>query len=268
MRSIKNRKTSLGLIILVYYLVTSIGALLLGFVQPALGVPEVVIQLTQFGPALGVLSILLLWPRERQQMINLDFRYWPLKPRKLISLAVLIAGTFAAAWLWYAVTGHSVAYTSPASLSHPFWIIVVAQFIGAAGEEVGWRCFLQPTLQSRIGTFPASIVVGIVWGVWHIGVFAEGWVYASLFILFAVALSVILGELLSDARGGRLLLATSCHALFNLGLLLWFNEEDGSRLAMGTLATACAIAAVIVMAIRRGKRAGTSAVHLQTKSAR
>ncbi|WP_127529983.1 CPBP family intramembrane glutamic endopeptidase [Paenibacillus kobensis] len=261
MDSIQNRKPGLGLIILIYYIVTSIGALLLGFAQPALGVPEVVIQLTQFGPALGVLSILLLWKGEGRSTLNLNLRFWPLSLRKLIAVAVLIIGTFATVWLWYAVTERSVAYTSPASLSHPFWLIVIAQFIGAAGEEVGWRCFLQPKLQSRIGLFPASVVVGILWGVWHIGVFAEGWVYASLFVLFTVSLSVILGELLIDARGGKLVLATSYHALINLGMLLWFNEEDGSRLAMGTLATVCAISAVIVMGIGRRKRIERGAVH-------
>lgn len=260
MPSLRNRKPGLGLVILVYYLVTSVGALLLGWVQPALGVPEVVLQLTQFGPALGVLAILLLWPREKRPSLTIDLRLRPPKLRYLLIAAALIAGTFAAAWLWYAVTGHKVAYTSPSSLAHPFWLIVIAQFIGAAGEEIGWRCFLQPTLQSRIGVLPAAVVVGLLWGVWHIGAFAEGWAYAALFILFAVSLSVILAEMPRDAKGGRLPMAAAYHALINLGMLVWFNEEDGSRLAMGTLATASTIAAVAVVAIGRNRRARRRAV--------
>ncbi len=263
MLTVRNRQPSLGLILLVYYLIASAGALLLGLIQPVLGVPEVVLQLTQFGPMLGVAAILLLWPRARRPALTVDLRLWPSKPRLFLVSAVLIAGTFLAAWLWYVVTGHSVSFTSPASLSHPFWLIAIAQFVGAAGEEIGWRCFLQPTLQSRIGVFPASVVVGLLWGIWHVGVFAEGWAYASLFLLFAVSISVILAELLRDAKGGRLPLAAFYHAVVNLGLLLWFNEEDGSRLAMGSLAAACAIAAIVVLANglerRHGRRGYTLA---------
>ncbi|QED49568.1 CPBP family intramembrane glutamic endopeptidase [Cytobacillus dafuensis] len=240
-------------IILFYYLITSIASLILGMIQPILGIPGVVIQVTQFGPALGVLAILLLWPRVIRPFLTPDIRFWRLQPHKIIVAGTVLIVTFAAAWLWYSITGHSVTYTSPSSLSHPFWLIIIAQFVGAAGEEIGWRCFLQPALQSRIGVLPASVIVGILWGIWHVGVFAEGWGYALLFILFAVFLSIILGELLSDARGGRLLLAASYHALMNLGLLLWFNEEDGSLLAIGTLATSCAIAAVMVMVHGRMK---------------
>ncbi|WP_179223853.1 CPBP family intramembrane glutamic endopeptidase [Paenibacillus tyrfis] len=228
-------------------------------VQPTLGVPEVVIQLTQFGPTLGLITILLLWKREKRQALTIDLRLWPVKPSTFIVAVMLIAGSFAVAWLWYVITGHSVTYTSPSSLSHPFWLIVIAQFIGAAGEEIGWRCFLQPTLQKRMGVFPASVTVGFLWGIWHVGIFAEGWVYASFFVLFSISLSVILGELLRESGGAKLVLATTYHTLTNLGLLLWFDEEDGSRLAMGTLAVSCAIAAVIVMAIGRRNRASRRA---------
>lgn len=255
MQTLQKSKLNLWTVILVYYVVTSVGALVLGLIQPALGIPEVVIQLKQFGPALGVMTVLLLWPRWKNPALALELRFWPLQPRKLIAVAALTAGTFAAAWLWYTVTGKPVAYTPPASLSHPFWLIVIAQFVGAAGEEIGWRCFLQPTLQSRIGVFPASVIVGVLWGIWHIGVFAEGWTYALFFILFAVSLSVIFGEMLRDARGGKLVIAASYHTLINLGMLLWFDEEAGSSLAMGTLAVSCAIVAVIMLAVGRMKRA-------------
>ncbi|WP_156739597.1 hypothetical protein [Paenibacillus oryzae] len=64
-------------------------------------------------------------------------------------------------------------------------------------------------------------------------------------------ISVILGELLRNARGKRLLLSASFHALINLGLLVWFNEESGSLLAIGTLAIACTILAVYASKIRK-----------------
>ncbi len=246
MRTLHKSKPDLWMIVLIYYIVTSIGSLVLGMIQPMLGIPAIIIQLTQFGPAIGVLTILLLRSWVRVPTHTFDLRFRPHQPWKLIAAVSLTAAIFASAWLWYWITGHSVTYTPPSSLSHPFWLIVIAQFIGAAGEEIGWRCFLQPVLQSRFGVLLSSIIVGVLWGVWHIGVFAKGWGYALLFILFAVSISVILGELLRNARGGRLLLSASFHALINLGLLVWFNEESGSLLAIGTLAAAYTIIAIVV----------------------
>ena len=47
---------------------------------------------------------------------------------------------------------------------------VVAGFLRAAGEEVGWRCWLLPRLvrtQGRMGAFGVS---GLAWGLFHVAV--------------------------------------------------------------------------------------------------
>lgn len=36
------------------------------------------------------------------------------------------------------------------------------------GEEYGWRCFLQPLMQKKFGMKPGVILLGVVWGLWHI----------------------------------------------------------------------------------------------------
>ncbi|NUS83256.1 MAG: hypothetical protein HOY75_11030, partial [Streptomyces sp.] len=46
----------------VFLAVTFVTAGILGAAQPATGIPTEVIQLTQFGPALGVAAVALLWP--------------------------------------------------------------------------------------------------------------------------------------------------------------------------------------------------------------
>ncbi len=40
--------------------------------------------------------------------------------------------------------------------------------MAALGEEFGWRGFLFPRLLSRYGLVGAALIVGIVWGVWHL----------------------------------------------------------------------------------------------------
>ncbi|MFE2166572.1 CPBP family intramembrane glutamic endopeptidase [Streptomyces sp. NPDC059447] len=107
---------------------------------------------------------------------------------------------------------------------------MVAQLVGACGEEVGWRCFLQPLLRTRLGTIAASVTVGVLWGAWHVQVFAQAPAYAVGFLTATVAMSVVLGIAL-DGLGGwrRLLYAGGFHALVNLGLLLsWTRSPEPS----------------------------------------
>ena len=36
------------------------------------------------------------------------------------------------------------------------------------GEEYGWRYFLQPALQERIGKRKGVLLLGLIWGIWHL----------------------------------------------------------------------------------------------------
>jgi len=44
--------------------------------------------------------------------------------------------------------------------------IVVIVLI-AIGEEYGWRGFLLPRLMKKLNVFYSSIILGLIWGVWH-----------------------------------------------------------------------------------------------------
>ena len=46
---------------------------------------------------------------------------------------------------------------------------LVLSFVIFFGEEYGWRYFLQPRMQKRFGTALGTILLGIAWGIWHVG---------------------------------------------------------------------------------------------------
>lgn len=79
------------------------------------------------------------------------------------------------------------AQTLPLLLSIPIASALTA--IAAFGEELGWRGFLLRTLRP-LGTWPALLISGFVWGPWHAPLILLGYNY-GLYDLRGVALMTV-----------------------------------------------------------------------------
>ncbi|MFI8093918.1 CPBP family intramembrane glutamic endopeptidase [Streptomyces sp. NPDC086080] len=42
-------------------------------------------------------------------------------------------------------------------------------------EEPGWREFARPRMQRRYGPVGSTLVVGVLWGAWHLPLFLSDW---------------------------------------------------------------------------------------------
>jgi hypothetical protein len=122
-----------------------------------------------------------------------------------------------------------------------------ARFGGAGplGEELGWRGFALPRLLARHSRLRASLILGVIWGVWHLPAFALGGTTQSalsvpIFMVGAVALSVI-ATAVYQVSGGSVLSAVLLHMMVNIAI----NAIAGSFNAMtlGLTLVALAIAA-------------------------
>jgi membrane protease YdiL (CAAX protease family) len=92
--------------------------------------------------------------------------------------------------------------------------------VPAFGEELGWRGFLWPRL-APMGFWPASIVLGVIWGLWHAPIVAIlGFNYPGhpvLGVIFMCAMTTLLGTWVNWLRTktGSTLLAAWIHGVFN-----------------------------------------------------
>lgn len=126
-----------------------------------------------------------------------------------------------------------------------FPALALALVIGPV-EEFGWRGVALPLLQQRFVPFWAGVILGVIWGLWHIPAFLlsgtpqSGWSFGPFF-LGAVAVSVMITPLFNDSRGS-ILLPLLFH--FQLNNPIFPDAQPYDTVLMATLA-------VIVVAIYR-----------------
>lgn len=126
-------------------------------------------------------------------------------------------------------------------------------------EEAGWRYILQPELDKRIGFISSSLVVGVIWAIWHLPLFfiPRTAQYGDSFGLFAInvfALTFALGAIRKVS--GSVFLCVLFHCLINAGWSSVFIIKHslwGSSI-MSVLLIGASIAAVILAERKTAKR--------------
>ena len=116
--------------------------------------------------------------------------------------------------LSYAASALSGHLTDPFPFS-PWTLVLPAlatRLITGPVEELGWRGVALPLLQRRVAPLWAGLIIGAIWGLWHLPAFAisgtahAAWDFAPYF-LGVVALSVIATALYNASRGSLLIAA-------------------------------------------------------------
>ena len=139
----------------------------------------------------------------------------------------------------------------------PAVVIMFVLFIfpgSAGGEEIGWRGFALPHLQTDRSALRASVGLGVARGVWHLPLFLIGADILpsgafSAWVLLTVAASVVY-TWMYNGTGGSLLIVVLYHAASNLPLTLLLDPLEGQiaqpfliYVALTILAAAVVVAA-------------------------
>ena len=120
---------------------------------------------------------------------------------------------------------------APIVLAIPYFILMLV--IGGGQEEYGWRGYAQEPLQEKMGVIPASLVIGVIWGIWHLPLwFMAGDLHGSYsflaFVIMTTSISLVYGWLYNSS-GKKLILMMFFHAMSNTAapLLPFLHGEEG-----------------------------------------
>lgn len=162
------------------------------------------------GTVVALLKRYLLW-RVGWRWYAVAFLLYP----AIFVAAVALNAAWTGAPVDFSATFASQFFGAGASL--PLFILPFFLFEAVAnGEEMGWRGYVLPRLQARQSALVASLILGLVWGLWHLpkylGQESSGAFGLSLVKVFGDA---ILYTWLYNSTGGSLLLVTIFHAAGN-----------------------------------------------------
>lgn len=93
--------------------------------------------------------------------------------------------------------------------------LFIALISGPLNEEAGWRGYALPRLQSRFSALTSSIILGILWGFWHLPLYlVENRLPFYIFIFLNIVLSILITWGYNNTKGS-LVIAVFFHFCFN-----------------------------------------------------
>ena len=209
---------------------------------------SILLVVMMFTPAVAALLVVFFVQRPRPASIPRYLGLWPLRPLKRTiwmivaavfgSIAIVVAGALLAVALGLATLdlvnfsgfAAQIASLSSKPLPIPIQLLAVLQLVSipagalinalfTIGEELGWRGWLLPSLRP-LGTWPALVISGAVWGLWHSPVILLGYNFGEpnlLGVALMVGGCVLYGILVGwlRLRTGSIWPSVFAHAAFN-----------------------------------------------------
>jgi membrane protease YdiL (CAAX protease family) len=200
-----------------------------------------IIALPQLAPALAYLVIILMF-RDLYKPIIININ-------KIVLIKAFIAIIFPLAIFTSSYFIGKLLGINVKIQNNLFPIIIVSLLgiiIGAIAEEIGWRSFFQPTLEQKHSPFISSLIVGLIWGIWHIGHFRNGIIFMLLFLIFTISVSIIIVYILKNMQY-NLIISSPFHASINIGFIIFFTNGFENIKYFSIISFVWLIAAIIIL---------------------
>ena len=198
------------------------GTGLLPYDLPRIVVVVLIAAATYTGPTVAAF-VMTGMIEGRAGMRRLLRRYvqWRVKFRwYLFVLLVIPASEVLGAIVLPGVAASYQPLTSAMLAAYPLAFLTTFLLGGPLGEEPGWRGFALPRLQALHGPLAGSLILGVLWALWHLPLFWSGvWTpptvaNIAMFIVMITLLTVVMTWVFNNAAGS-LLMTMLMHASFN-----------------------------------------------------
>ena len=145
-------------------------------------------------------------------------------------------------------------------LSLLFWFVYAFFPGGALGEEPGWRGFALPRLQALHGPLLGSLILGPLWGLWHLPLFFTPWNELTArnvvgYALTTTCLAIMYTWVFNNTKGS-VLIAVLLHATFNwttVAVAPLFPAPIFEDYGLLTILGGFGAFAVVLVALTRGR---------------
>ncbi len=202
--------------VFLFYILTLVFTFLLAGIQRALGISSRTVILSQWGPGIAALMMILFFQKRKRKLSLFDLEI-PVA-RYLLSALIPAGG----ALLIYVLNRFFVGGLNFAQDANLPWLLILWMPLGSLGEELGWRAYLHKRLDPDLSGLSSSLLVGVLWAFWHVGLYANGALYMVYFVLLMVSYSLVMYALVAD-MGFNLLLAAIFHWMINITNLFSFR---------------------------------------------
>ena len=202
--------------------------------------PEGASQLGAFSSSLAAIVLVAIEGRKGSVRELLGrFLIWRVG---ILWWAVALLGTIipsvAALYLYNLFGGPAVDWSGLKPLYTVVPTIIILTILAGMGEEFGWRGFVLPRLQARHNALVSSLIVGVIWAIWHIPLFLtkgtsqyewrmEAGLVAPLAYAFFVIVTSIQVTWLFNNTKGSVLLAAVFHGAGNAWVGGYINVYRG-----------------------------------------
>jgi membrane protease YdiL (CAAX protease family) len=186
--------------VIVFYVLTFAFTIFLGGAQEAAAVSANVVILPQLAPGIAAVLMLVIFRRDGHRLSIVDHRVPPSR-YLLVAFVPAVGGL-----LVYLINLAVSDAASFGDVSGVPWALLLWMPLGALGEELGWRGYLHKRIGGGLSALLPCLIVGVLWALWHVGVYTNGAAYMAFFVTLMVSYTVVIYVLIADT-GLNVLLA-------------------------------------------------------------
>jgi len=195
-------------------------AVTLGIAESAIPPESPLMLLSVWGPGLAAIIVTLVMAgKAGLHKLFHPIRYWSVGIQWYLFVLFYPAAIWLVGRAIDTLLGQSYELTIPI-LTHfgpeqamMVPVALLSAFPNTLGEELGWRGFALPKLQAKYNALVSSVILGLLWGFWHIPLWiANGQTGLPLLVdVLAIVAPAILFTWVYNNTGGSLLLAWLFH---------------------------------------------------------